>query len=276
MWLPTAIQLLPASLLLFLATDPVLSEAREIPWPFKSLTPTGFFRDGGSFRKELESGEVAQAQILVGVRKMSEDPSELFFPDYWSYEPRNDHDMQVKQEPTKPMPRSLGHLNEIEAPGDWVNASIPLPFQAPFAVHINPEYEIRKLLRRVLVSPRAIFSLDKRQFTCPTKTVVCSKINKPNSCCPSGTTCTSITDTGSGDVGCCEEGQVCSGEVAPCPSGETACSEASGSGSIGGGCCLSGFSCSGVGCKCFFHNQNWVSLLLSDSMQASPIQRQSL
>lgn len=48
---------------------------------------------------------------------------------------------------------------------------------------------------------------------------------------------------GAGDVGCCPEGQKCSGVIGRCAEGYTACS-----GALGGGCCIPGYECVRGGC----------------------------
>jgi len=244
---PAFLQLVPASLLLFIATTPFYVKAREIPWPFGSLRSSS--RDRSLFRRDDSPGVNAEAHMLVGVRKMSDDQGEMFFPEYWSFGASNDHDTQLNLGKRKATLRSLGRFDERNDSNDWANTSIPQPFQAPFALHTDLESESRPLGGSLLKSPRAIFPLDKRDFQCPGNTIVCTLINRPNSCCPTGTTCNIVTDTGYGDVGCCGQGQTCSGQVANCPTGDTACSESSTSGSTGGGCCISGYTCNGAGCK---------------------------
>jgi len=49
--------------------------------------------------------------------------------------------------------------------------------------------------------------LVRRQVTsCPLDSSSCSNIEKPTSCCPTGTICETITNIGYGDVGCCPTG----------------------------------------------------------------------
>lgn len=50
-------------------------------------------------------------------------------------------------------------------------------------------------------------------------------------------------DTGAGDVGCCPQGQRCSGVIGKCREGYTACL-----GELGGGCCIPGYECVRGGC----------------------------
>lgn len=249
MLLLSFLQVVPVPLLLLLTTAPTYTETREIPWPFGSPSLKRFTRDGAFSRRSEASRTNVESQVLVGLRKMSDDQGEMFFPEYWSFEVASNPDAQGGIGKRIPVLRPVGHLDERENLGGSANASTPLPFQAPFALHTGREVDSRRHLGGLLMSPRDIFSLDKRQFQCPGNTVVCTSISRPNSCCPTGTTCNIITDTGYGDVGCCGDGQSCSGQVAPCSSGDTACSESSGSGSTGGGCCITGYTCSGAGCK---------------------------
>lgn len=85
--------------------------------------------------------------------------------------------------------------------------------------------------------------LARRDFACPTGSSDCAAIGYPNSCCQAGTTCVEITDTGLGAVGCCPDGQSCTGTIA-CSGGQEGCSSES-----GGGCCISGYACASVGCE---------------------------
>ncbi len=246
---PPTFELVPASLLILIASALTRTQAREIPWPFGSLSSRSSSRNGISVREEKAPETNTQDHMLVGVRRMSGDQGEMFFPEYWSFQAASDHNAQLSLDTRKLKLRPLGHIDERYKPNDWANASISQPLQAPFALHSDQEHESRLHLSRLLMSPRAISALDKRQFQCPGSTVACTSINRPDSCCATGTTCNLITDTGYGDVGCCGQGDSCTGKVEGCPSGDTACSESSGSGSTGGGCCISGYTCKGAGCK---------------------------
>jgi len=97
--------------------------------------------------------------------------------------------------------------------------------------------------------------LVRRQVTsCPLESSSCSNIERPTSCCPTGTQCEIITNIGYGDVGCCPtgmcrtfltsasntmtklpSGETCSGNLANCASGYTKCVSDN-----GGGCCQPG------------------------------------
>ncbi|KAJ6130919.1 hypothetical protein N7512_003699 [Penicillium capsulatum] len=80
--------------------------------------------------------------------------------------------------------------------------------------------------------------LKARDFKCPTDTHACTNIHRSDRCCGLGSTCELVKDTGSGEVGCCANGSICSGVVGSCQRGYTACSSA-----LGGGCCIPGYEC---------------------------------
>lgn len=167
----------------------------------------------------------------------------MFLPQYWSFEADRTNGLDIDLGQKRTQPRSLNTLFDKDESRDCSNASISQPLQAPFALHGNQQGNARPLAGRLLKSPRDIFSLDQRAFSCPGGTTACTSINRPNSCCPNGSTCQSITDSGQGDVGCCGEGQNCGGEVAGCPEGNISCPD-----SAGGGCCVAGYACASVGC----------------------------
>lgn len=79
-----------------------------------------------------------------------------------------------------------------------------------------------------------------RGYECPSGTKNCATIQQPDFCCSNGQTCAIVSDTGSGSVGCCPTGSVCTGQVGSCSVGWIACSN--------GGCCPSSLVCDGVGC----------------------------
>ncbi|EPS37330.1 hypothetical protein H072_8993 [Dactylellina haptotyla CBS 200.50] len=88
--------------------------------------------------------------------------------------------------------------------------------------------------------------LEKRQqsdASCPSGNSACTNILKPGYCCPTGTSCVSIQDTGFGAVGCCPNGQPCGDSLSNCAPGYNQCPQGS-----GGGCCLPGYICSPQGC----------------------------
>jgi len=148
----------------------------------------------------------------VAVRKMY--PGEKFYPHYWQ--------------------------SEVEEAGiDSGNASI-------LATNLIPPLQLH--FSGVLEDtgrhwPRNLFG--KRGYQCPADTNSCISINRPNSCCGTGEQCQLVTDTGSGDVGCCPSGATCGGSISTCntAAGYTACPDSS-----NGGCCIPGYACNSIGC----------------------------
>ena len=239
-------QLIPASLLLFIATAPTVTQALDSNWAFK-LTPFSWSKSGkeSSTRRDEIAITHDINQVSIAVRKMTDDQGEMFFPEYWQFEAGTNGAPKLEKDRGRPIPRSLRPLEQDESTvKDWANASIPQPLQAPFSLHTNDQRDTRPLISRLLRSPGAIFALDTRDFTCPGGTSPCNAINRQNSCCTTGLVCQLTTDVGLGDVGCCEPGQACGQEVSGCPEQYTLCSS-----SLGGGCCIPNSTCDSVGCK---------------------------
>lgn len=237
-----AFQLIPASLLLFIATAPTVTQALDKPWPF-GLGHFSKSKSGHELRRRRDETDTTHpmAQVPIAVRKMSNDQGEMFFPEYWQFEPDTNGASKLELDRRRHVPGSLG---PPEDRSDWANASMPQPLQAPFALHINRQLDTRPLTSRLLRAPGAIFARDARDFTCPGGTSNCASINRPYSCCAAGLVCQLTTDSGLGDVGCCAPGQVCGNKVSGCPETDLACPD-----SLGGGCCIPGSRCVGVGCE---------------------------
>lgn len=174
-------------------------------------------------------------QTIRGIKKMSDDEGEKFFMHYWQFDdglpatemgnltntsPNKDSSPDASEENIRPRSQPLRPAFELdEGHGDnWYGITLPRYF-----------------------SP-----LHRRGFDCPAGTSECSSINRPNRCCGEGDTCTLVSNTGSGDVGCCPKGQSCSDTIGSCPRSYSTCSE-----SLGGGCCIPGYECVEGGCK--FH-----------------------
>ena len=269
MVLPATLQLVPASLLVFILTAPAPIEAWEIPWPFGSRILRSLPQDGGQLDRDGPSISSHPAPMLVSVRKMGSNGSEMFFPEYWRFDAVEDQVTLLSFDKREPAPESITDLEERENTADWTENCSSRPLQAAFALHSEQHYGHQPLLGRFINSPRAIFGLDKRAYQCPGGTTVCTNINQSNSCCPTGTVCQSITDTGSGAVGCCPEGSTCSQQVGGCGAADTSCP-----GTSGGGCCIQGYSCNGVGCKSLFIPfLDDVAIANPRNTQASPTQR---
>ncbi|EAW22903.1 putative GPI anchored protein [Aspergillus fischeri NRRL 181] len=156
--------------------------------------------------------------VIRGVKKMSEDEGEKFFFDYWDFEGADEV--------------GLTATNETYSPQSYDN-------------HEAPEIQPRVYPFRPSVPTNMGFSpLFRRDFKCPTGTFACMAIDRPNSCCGAGDTCVLVQDTGLGDVGCCPQGQTCSGVIGSCQQGYMSCPA-----SMGGGCCIPGYECVSGGCK---------------------------
>lgn len=202
---------LPTSLLLLTLTTITPTHAQKHLSP-RDLSPEFKYypEHAHILQRDLDIKRKLQWQNPIGVRKLGPDPGEKFYLDYWIF------DEQKQQE--------------------------PVAYQNNTAEPIQPG----KCLRRHYDVPetrRSISNLWKRDFDCPSGSTACTAINRPDSCCASGTTCQLIPDVnGSGDVGCCPSGQTCGTVLGNCRDGSTECA------SDGGGCCLDGYACFQAGC----------------------------
>lgn len=161
---------------------------------------------------EIEADLLRDDKPIRGVRKMSSDEGEKFFLDYWSYDGSD----------------GLSMGNHTGTDNDVTDDNIQ-PRSYPF--------------QPASIKQARGISLLQRDFQCPAGTTGCTSINRPSSCCTTGDICELVQDTGSGDVGCCPQGQTCSGVIGSCQWGYTACSA-----SLGGGCCIPGYECVSDGC----------------------------
>ncbi len=257
---------LPTSLLVLLvAWQWQPSTAQE--WPYKHPAQSKQQPDHQALipRRDVEIQKRLSSQIPVGVQKMSEDPGEMFFLDYWQFEvgesrdePPVVHTNALKSTQHR-QPAERSNLNAQH------NLSLPLEILPPFLLHSSVKSP--NLLSPRYYSPALLF---KRDFQCPGGTSSCSSINRPNSCCAAGEICVIVTDVGLGDVGCCPHGQTCGGSVQGCnaAAGYTSCP-----GSSNGGCCIPNYSCKDVGCECtsayFLQNPVSDTRAHSISLQAS-------
>lgn len=206
--------------------------AAEAQWPY-NLPPNSRYypEDEALVGRNLEAQKKLEIDSPNGVRKMSGDASEMFFPEYWSF--GQELGMNAA------LDRRRADEAEERKQNDWQqNTSTISSPQLPLLLH-NSSPNPRVLLPRRL-SPK----LAARDFSCPSGTSSCANIGRSNSCCANGLSCNIITDTGLGDVGCCAAGTSCSGQVVGCQADYTSCP------GQGGGCCIPGFQCSGVGCEC--------------------------
>lgn len=205
----------------------------------------------GKFRRSLDtlSSESEQQQDVGAqprppslVRKMSDNAGEKFWPNYWDLEdlrtaergPRDDNVV----DPIKRDDKGEPPLDNF-----WTGNS-SVVFRPPYHLHARELPFSFPSIGRSVLNLRSPFSLTgKRSFECPAGTSPCTSINRPNSCCDRDDTCQRVEDTGLGDVGCCAEGDDCSGQLVSCPEGYGSCPD-----SRGGGCCIPGYSCVDDGC----------------------------
>ena len=240
------LQLVPASLLLFITSTPTPVQALEARWPYNLAPGVKYFpEDEPLVKRNLDIHKRLADQRPIGVQKMTSDEGEMFFLEYWRFEGGNQKptlrdELSLTGRRIQPLPL-YSDEGDSTSSDTWFNTT-SLPLQAPFSLHTNPGGAYHGPL-----SPRALLHLlSRRGFQCPTGTASCNTINRPNSCCPTGEACQLIADVGLGDVGCCAQGQSCSNQVSNCQQGYTSCP-----GSAGGGCCLPGYTCNGVGCMDF-------------------------
>ncbi|KAL9029394.1 MAG: hypothetical protein Q9196_002365, partial [Gyalolechia fulgens] len=233
-------QLLPqlARLLLLAADTVLLVRPAEANQTARRHTFVENHSEDGSptWARRAEQKRVAVPEPIA-VRKMRDDGREMFFHGYWQFHQRPDGWDASQPEPTDSKLRPTRYSHASDPVESWTNASLVLPFQAPFALHRDvgstPSYShwARGLLSQ----------LHDRAFQCPNETDACTSIDRPNSCCPSGSSCQLVTDSGQGDVACCGSGQTCAGNVQDCAAGYASCP-----GAAGGGCCLPGYACVGT------------------------------
>ena len=230
--------LLSASLLVVIASILVPASTYDLPWINRAKSVRRSLAQDLEVQRRIADGpgSLRSAHQPIGLRKMSSDEGEMFFPEYWTFETNSRRDSNILRKPALDKRQPILRLSDFEALDPLSdNATVLPPLQAPFSLHTGQPN--LPLLRR-------LFPFQKRQYSCPANTNACTSINRPNSCCPSDEVCQLVTDTGNGDVGCCSQGQTCSQEVGTCQQGYLSCP-----GAQGGGCCFPGSSCLGVGCK---------------------------
>lgn len=211
---------LPTPLLLLIASAPVPAVSHEPQWPYNLPPHVKYFpKDEALVKRELSLQQKLQQQPAIGVRKMSSDPEQKFYLDYWSFDVNmEDHNFD-----------------------SWTNTSTLHKFEPCTPLHSNHTFP--NAPRRTAFSFWNRSPFDKRDFQCPSGTNPCTSIGYPNSCCPTGETCQIVQDTGLGSVGCCPAGSTCAGLLSSCAAGQIACPN-----NPGGGCCIAGYACLDVGC----------------------------
>ena len=234
---------LPASLLLLISSTPAHISAHDPQWPYNLPPHAKYYpEDEHLVRRDLNIQERLAYQMPAGMQKMSGDEGEKFLMTYWRFEfPDPEEGGQRITIPQNRRKAAESINANIET-----NVTLLHPLLPPFLLHTDDEQI--SFNSRFLRFPRGILpSLEKRGFQCPAGTTDCQSADRPNSCCANGETCQLITDTGLGDVGCCGQGQTCSGKVTTCDAGYTSCPN-----NPGGGCCIPGYSCVDIGCE--FHS----------------------
>jgi progranulin len=202
---------------------------------------------------EARNEQIPLGRSPVGVMKMSDDPGQKFYLDYWRYE---EEQQQLNSSDVAPTP-ALRIRDEVEEAMLLANASVSISYRAPFSLHTEDYFgyhdyhgfEARGRIPRRDAAAAVLVQLQKRQFECPGGTSACTSIGYPNSCCTTNETCFQIQDTGLGPVGCCPDGATCGGTISGCNSPNTPCTESSSADYQGGGCCIPNYVCAGVGCK---------------------------
>jgi progranulin len=219
MVVPTSVFALPASLLLLIARAPVRVASQELEWPYNLPPHIKYYpQDEALVKREISLQQKLQQQPAVGVKKMSTNPDEKFYLDYWTFGPEtDDHNFN-----------------------SWTNASLH-ELQPCTPLHNNKT--LPKAPRNIPFSLWTRSPFDKGDFQCPSGTNACTAIGYPNSCCPTGETCQIVQDTGLGNVGCCPAGSTCAGSLSSCSAGQTGCPS-----DQGGGCCIAGYGCFEEGC----------------------------
>jgi hypothetical protein len=214
--------------------------------PLISLLVTGLCADINNssdttpdeiFRNEKITARLSQ-ETIQGLRKMSLDEGEKFFLSYYSF---------ASESIDAEAGNANGSGNSTTLSSNNKNRSLD---RSEFLARSFP-FESASFLER----SAGFLGLEIRDFKCPAGTKACTSISRSDRCCGTGSTCEIITDTGSGDVGCCPDGEVCSGTVGSCASGYSTCSEA-----LGGGCCIPGYECVSGGCEFFYLFLSWFSI----------------
>jgi hypothetical protein len=230
---------LPTSLLLLISAWPSTraeagAETRpEAQWPYNLAPGTKYFpEDEVLVKRGLEAQKrLAAQQSPVGMKKMSDDPAEMFFLDYWVFDEASSASSRESVEK-----RSLPNFANASIGDNGILPALLLHSSTP---QKEPQSPLANLLRRSS-------GLARRDYDCPVGTHNCANVGNQNRCCGTNEACISVTDTGNGDVGCCPSGATCGDTIGSCDtgSGYQSCP-----GINNGGCCMPGFDCFNVGCK---------------------------
>lgn len=187
-------------------------------------------------------------QAPIGMRKMSGDPSEKFFPDYWFFEDLDSDSTRSAEgeDRTRDTPspsRNKKRSADAVLQDAYQNLTTTGRFEPPLQLH-QSTFGLR-------YSPGDLF---KRDYQCPTGFHTCASIGNTGTCCTTDQTCQIITNSGIGTIGCCPSGLTCSGSVGSCDisQGYSSCPTYQNP----DGCCSPGFECDNVGCKRLFNAVN--------------------
>jgi progranulin len=243
---------LPASLLLLISQKPHPAVAQqERRWPYNLPAHVKYFpEDEPHVKRGIAAHELlVSRKTPVGVKKMSEDENEMFFLDYWQFDPAHEAELKARSTPDEEELDDChtARLTDRSIPSDFLNDTVSDIILPPLLLHSNSPSRIPSADSRIFERSDIV----ARDFTCPSGYSNCSGIQRPNSCCQTGETCIIVADTGIGDVGCCPSGGSCAGFVQGCntAAGYKSCPAASSSGVSGGGCCIPNYDCMGVGCE---------------------------
>ncbi|KAK5089453.1 hypothetical protein LTR70_005964 [Exophiala xenobiotica] len=82
---------LPPALLGVVLNHPNAIAAQEVEWPYNLPPHVKYYpEDEGLVKRNLQIQQKLQQQTPAGIRKMSGDPGEKFFLDYWQFEQDED------------------------------------------------------------------------------------------------------------------------------------------------------------------------------------------
>jgi progranulin len=213
---------LRASLLVLLLANSAWS--KQVPWPHDLPQETTYStEDDPLVKRGLDTLQRLKTEKPIGLKKMSTDPDQMFFLDYWIFE---------DTAPNKLESRSDGFLDGNDS---WT----PSPAIRPHLL----EHEDLKL-RRDLTDYLGYDSPLLKRFMCLDTYHNCSSVGQPNLCCAANASC---FKNGAGTVGCCPPGATCGADtnIGACQADYTPCPNTS-----NGGCCIPNFSCFQQGCKC--------------------------
>ena len=259
MRLPPKLLTLPTSLLLLLLSSTLPAQAENddpslTSWPNEHPVDLKYSPEVSLRRKrELEAiqAHISAGHAPVVVKKMSEDESEMFFPEYWGFgQQKDEFALFGNSLPPDGAGWSLRKEFEEDEARMLANISTTPSMRPPFLVRAEKgaalsRRDVQALaigrIKSIRNAAAVLALLEKRQFACPSGTSACS--NAPSLCCATGENCVSVIDTGIGTIGCCPMGYTCSGTI-QCIGGNTPCAT-----DIGGGCCVPGDVCATIGCK---------------------------